>query len=203
MSNRYIKISENKIKKMLSAHRSYQLDIVSQRNNILQQIRGYEDMIDLISMPSIRLDTISTSKTNKKQDPTYESYIILAEKRYSEKILKLQQSILELEQQEMALERICESFFKLAWMCPIAYRIASELAYVEPTLRTHTWETMRMELGCSKSYISDALSIVYRFVKILYDSEYNTDNIKRMSEDEIIEYISIKDSSLLEQIYKY
>lgn len=199
----YINVSENKIKKILSMHQSYRIDIVSQRKNYLRQIREYEDMIDLLSMPSIRLDTTPTSKTNKKQDPTYQSYVILSEKRYTEKILKLQQAILELEQQEELLDRICECFYKLAWICPIAYRVATELAYTEPTLRTQTWDSMRMELGCSKSYISDALNSVYKFVKLMYDSDFTTDFIIRMSEDEIIDYVYQNDNSLLEQINKY
>ncbi len=199
----YINVSENKIKKILSTHRSYRLDIVSQRKNYLCQIREYEDMIDSLSMPSFRLDTPSISKTNKKQDPTYQSYVMLSEKRYSEKILKMQQAILELEQQEESLDRICECFHKLAWMSPIAYRLASELSYTEPTLRKHTWDSMRMELGCSKSYISEALNSVYRFIKLMYESDYTTDYIIRMSEDELIDYLYEKDNSLLEQINKY
>ena len=202
MSN-YLYMSENKIKKILSTHRSYRFDIVSQRKNYLRQIREYEDMIDLLSMPSIRLDSTPVSKTNKKQDPTYESYVILSEKRYTEKILKLQQSILELEQQEESLDRICECFYKLAWISPIAYRLATELAYIEPTLRTKTWDSMRLELGGSKSYISEALNCVYRFVKLLYDSDISTEQIKRMSENEVIAYIYEVDNSLLDQINKY
>lgn len=199
----YLEVSENKLKKILSTHRSYRFDIISQRRNYLRQIREYEDMIDLLSMPSIRLDTTPISKTNKKQDPTYESYVVLSEKRYTEKILKLQQSILELEQQEESLDRICESFHKLAWICPIAYRLATELAYVEPTLRTKTWDSMRLELGCSKSYISESLNCVYKFVKLLYDSDISTEALKGMSEDELIDYISEKDNSLLDVINKY
>jgi len=202
MSN-YLKLTKDKIKKLLSNHQSYRLNISNQRQRYLLELRDYEDLLDSIALSSVRLSDVPSGQTNKVSDPTYKSYLKLSNARYTEKILKMQQNILELEQQELALERVCESFHKMMWLSPIAYRVATELSFVELTRRTFTWESMAKELGCSKSYINIALNTTYDFVKLLYDSEFETEEIKRMSEDELTDYIYDNASSLLEQINKF
>jgi len=200
-SNEYIELSDKQLKKMVNNYRYYRKDINNTRISILQEIKELDDMIAAISLPGYSVDS-EGGKTNKKQDPVFLSYIKLTTSRYREKIIRLQQDLSELNQKEIAFDRVMSAFRCTMWICPIAYEIVTRLCVnVE---KIDTWETVAADLCVSKSYLSEARNFMYELVRIIYKSDYDTEDIDSMTEENIYALVEAgADESLLKRIDKF
>lgn len=202
MSNGYLKISDKLIKNMLNNHQSYRNDIDISRKQTIRDIKDLEDMISAAICPGLNYDSVGGGKTNKIHDPTYESLLRLYSGRYMELIQIKQQELFVLEQREEAFDRVCTAFKKTLWILPREFEIVNRLFYsVE---KTTTWDAVSQELGVSKGKISESRKLVYKLVRLIYDSNYKTEDIDGVSEDELYDLVEdSNEDALKKHLNKY
>lgn len=202
MSNSYLKINDKLIKKMLNNHQSYRCDIDISRKQILNDMRDLEDMMSAAICPGRNMDSVGGGKTNKIQDPTFDSLMRLYAGRYREQIQKKQQELMMLEKREEAFDRVCTAFKKSMWVLPREFEIVNQLFY--STKKNTTWDAVSQELGVSKGKISESRQLIYRLVRLIYDSDYLTEDIDGVSEDELCDLIEdSEDETLKKHLNKY
>jgi len=201
MSNGYLEISDNLIKRMINHHQSYRNDISIARKQLLREINDLEDMIDAAILPGKGTDNVGGGKTNKIQDPTYDSVIRLQNGRYMEKIQIKQKELLVLEKREEAFDRVCCAFKKTFWVLPLDFEIVNQLYY--SAKKVTTWDAVCQELNISKATISDSRKWVCKLIRILYDSDYKTEDIDSVTDEQIYSLIEDSgDKALLKRVDK-
>lgn len=198
-NNGYIEISDNLIKRMINNHHSYRRDICIARKQLLQEINVLEDMIDAAINPGKGTDNVGGGKTNKIQDPTYDSVIRLQAGRYREKIQIKQEELLVLEKREEAFDRVCCAFKKTFWVLPLEFEIVNQLYYTATKMTT--WDAVCQDLNISKATISESRKWICKLIRIIYDSDIKNEDIDGVTEQQLYTLIEESgDLSLLKHI---